>query len=290
MKQLLAAVLLHLVACAPDGVPTIGVFARQLNFPMYYATSDGEEGGGRINRVSEASAGEAVGSTELASGLSFPGALAVDHFGNVFVTETRPAPLGALKTVRHGETTVRDVVVELDYPTGVVVDSFQQSYIAENGRNRIARIGLRDGLVAFGDELPSPEFLAIDEDDSIVATEGDSGVIRVFRADGTLATLSAPIAGLASVAIDAAGNVHALVLEPNSGTGRVLLVDPQGSTTEILADLINPTALAFDGANALYVAEGSPANRISRLDPGAVSRRVIILTTGEPQAIAFTPF
>ena len=81
-----------------------------------------------------------------------------------------------------------------------------------------------------------------------------------------------------------------LTVNAAEGYGKIIRVLDQNTTEDLVVELVNPLAFAFDSSNAIYIAEGAPVNRITRFAAGESSRRIIVETEDEPLAIIFTPF
>jgi hypothetical protein len=135
----------------------------------------------------------------------------------------------------------------------------------------------------------SPEEAIFDSNDNLFLVEAGSRVVSKIDPSGNRTVISPVVSGILDTAINSAGCIFVLETNKEKGTGKVDKVIDPNSIEEILTDLISPLAIIFDSANALYVAEGAPANRISRFVEGESNRRVIINTEGEPRGITFSP-
>lgn len=282
---------LHLAGCAVEHESTIGQYTLAANFPMYYLVSDDTEKSGALYKVSEVSVGQTVESELVATGFTSPGSIAQDTAGNIYIPETLPAPDGRILKLRPGNTEATDFIVNLDYPTGVALDTFNQVYAIENGLHRISKNDATGIFSIFKDtEIRSPEMGIMDKDDNLYLVESGDMIISKTSPSGERTVASPVIEGILGVALDGSGILNVLSVSASDGVGKILRVIDAETTEEIVSGLVNPLAFAFDSANAMYIAEGAPVNRISRYAAGESARRIIVNTVAEPRALIFTPF
>jgi sugar lactone lactonase YvrE len=277
--------------CSIEHESTIGQFTTVANFPMYYLVGGDDPKSGALYKVSEVSEGQTVESELVASGFTSTGSPAQDTAGNIYIPEVLPEPDGRILKLAQKTTEAKEFIVDLDYPTGVALDTFNQLYVIENGKHRVMKNDASGMITAFKDtEIHSPEMGIIDDEDNLYLVETGASVVSKTNASGVRKVVTPTIDGIISVAIDAAGVINILTVDANEGTGKILRVIDENTTNEVVTGLINPLSFAFDSANAMYIAEGAPANRISRYASGESSRRVIVNTVDEPRALIFTPF
>jgi uncharacterized repeat protein (TIGR01451 family) len=125
-----------------------------------------------------------------------PQGLATDSFGNLYIADSgnsrirKVAPGGNISTVAgngipgYSSDNVPATSAQLNYPSGVAVDSLGNLYIADEGNDRIRKVAVNGTITT-------------------IAGTGATG----YYGDGgpaTAALLNAPV----SVAVDAAGNVY----------------------------------------------------------------------------------
>jgi hypothetical protein len=272
------------------GESTLGKYNRDANFPMHYIAGGDTPGSGSLYRIDEVSVGQSVASDFVIGGLTAPGGLIQDFAGNIYVSETLPQPDGRILKLRPNSSEFIEVINGLDYPTGIAVDSFNQLYVLENGKQRILKLDAIGVLSEFiASEISSPEEGVFDNNDNLFLVEASGQIVSKISPSGERSVVTPVISGLLDTSINSGGRIFVLETDQDEGTGKVLKVNDSTSTEEILSDLISPLAIIFDNANALYIAEGAPANRISRYIEGEASRRVIITTEGEPRCITFSP-
>jgi sugar lactone lactonase YvrE len=289
--SILSLVIGALTGCGiKDGESTLGKYSRDANFPMHYIAGGDIPGNGALYRIDEVSVGQSVASDFVIGGLTAPGGLVQDFSGNIYISETLPEPDGRILKLRPDGNEFIEVITGLDYPTGVAVDSFNQLYVLENGKQRILKFDAIGVLSEFiGSEISSPEDGVFDSNDNLFLVEASGQIVSKISPNGERTIVSPIITGLLDTSLNSGGRIFVLETNQYEGTGKVLKVTDSSTTEEILTDLVSPLAIIFDNANALYIAEGAPANRISRYIEGEANRRVIITTEGEPRGITFSP-
>jgi sugar lactone lactonase YvrE len=202
--------------------------------------------------------------TVPASGLSFPGGVAVDGAGDVFIADTNdnrvvevPAGGGPQTTVGSG----------LYYPYGVAVDGAGDVFIADYLNSRVVEVPVGGGpQTTVGIGLRNPVGVAVDRaGDIFIADSGNSRVVEVPAGGGPQTTV--PASGLnfpTGVAVDGAGNVfiadydNSRVVEVPAGGG------PQ---TTVGSGLSNPVGVAVDGAGDVFIADTNN-NRVVEVPAG----------------------
>jgi uncharacterized protein (TIGR03437 family) len=219
------------------------------------------------------------GGPAAAASLDFPGGLAVDAAGNVYISDThnnqvrRVAPNGVITAFAgagdhgfggDGGPAVR---AALDFPAGLAVDAAGNLYIADQHNDRIRRVS-PDGMI------------------TTVAGTGEPG----FSGDGGPAT-GAQLDYPADVALDAQGNLYIADMYNN----RVRRVDRNGIITTVVGNGVHgyggdggppleaaldfPSGLAFDAQGNLYITDHHN-NRIRKVvfNPPAMAVSQAFLT------------
>ena len=207
------------------------------------------------------------GGPATSAALGFPGAVAVDGAGNLFIAGNqrirKVSPSGIITTVAGGGTNFPDdgmpaTDAQLNAPLGVAADQagnlFITDFIGELG-NRILKVspsGIISTVAGGGTNFP-----------------GDGG-------QATSAQLRAPI----GVAVDSAGNLF--IAEAPSPIAFIRKVSPSGIITTVAgggtnlpgdggpatsAALYYPMGLAVDRADNLIIADGT---RIRRISPSGI--------------------
>ena len=196
-----------------------------------------------------------------------PGVLAVDSFGNQYVSgkdrvfkvdaSGTPARLaGAEKEWRYSGDGGQASLARLN-PRGVTIDSAGNLYIADSANNRIRRIAIATGVI------------------TTFAGNGIAG----FSGDGGPAS-AAQLDGPTGVALDAAGNLfvadgiqdgHMRIRKVAAGTGIITTVAGNGTQgysgdggPAIAAQFSSLGGLATDAAGNLYIADNYN-NRIRKV-------------------------
>lgn len=198
--------------------------------------------------------------------LSFPGALAVDPSGFLYIADTgnqrvRKVVNGTINTVvGNGSTGYSGdgssaVNATLNAPAGLAIDSSGNLYISDYSNNVVRKVTV-GGII------------------STVAGNGSQG----YSGDGGLAT-SAQLNGPLGLALDASGNLYIAdsgnyVVRVVSATGGIATYAGTGTLgysgdggPGMSANLASPYGLAFDASGNLYLSDLG-ANRIRMIAPG----------------------
>jgi sugar lactone lactonase YvrE len=186
--------------------------------------------------------------------LSFPGGLAIDSTGNLYIADTRNnrirmvTPTGIIMTVAGNGNQAYSgdggaaILAELSFPVAVALDRSGNLYISDAGNYRLRRV----------------------DASGIITTYAGTGV-QGYNGDGGPATI-ADVYGPNGVVADGAGNVYFV-----DDHERVRMVDPSGIITTIagngtqgytgdggaatLAQLHHASGISIDNAGNLYIAE-----------------------------------
>jgi hypothetical protein len=170
--------------------------------------------GGSSDRKNNGDGGPATRAT------LFPGRVAVDSHGNLFITDITKDWDGSIRRVDAASGIITTVSKKLDFPEDVVVDEQGNVFIAL-GWHPYALPGFRNRILRID---------AVTGDTTTVAGDGSYG----FGGDGAPA-ISATLGSPQSIAVDARGR---LVIA-DSGNNRVRVVD----LTPFVA--VSPTTLSF---------------------------------------------
>jgi uncharacterized protein (TIGR03437 family) len=242
-----------------------------------------------------------------------PQGVAVDSAGGLYIADTgnnriRKVAGGNITTVAGGGTAGDGgpaTGASLSGPIGVAVDSAGNLYIADTGNNRVRKVAgvtittvagngtgkfAGDGGPAISASLNAPEGVAVDSAGNLFIADHSNLRIRkvssgtittvagnpTFTGDGVLAT-SATLGGVASVAVDSAGNLYISdsprVRKVTSGTINTVAGggDSTADTGPATGAFLNGAAgVAVDSAGNLYIAEAR-ANRIRKVSGGTIT-------------------
>ena len=201
----------------------------------------------------------------LQAPLRYPGALAIDLQGNLYVADRdnlevmRLSPDGMLTVVAGtgGQGSPAEgaqaTSTPLDSPAGVAVDAAGNVYIAANGRVR--KVSLNGIITTVASGGSGANRLAMDAAGNLYI--GDSGTIRKVTPGGVISTVAKGLWGPGGIAVDSAGNVFATLYNT------VLKVTPDGTSTTVVTNLGQPADVAVDAAGNLYIAEGSDVVKVA---------------------------
>ncbi len=169
---------------------------------------------------------------------------------------------------------------QLNYPTGVAVDSSGNLYIADFG-NQVIRKVSSSGIISTVAQSRG-RTLVIDNADNLYFV--DAVGVRKLSPAGTVTTLTTAQLNLPfAAAVDSAGNLY--VAEAGSPNYRVRKITPAGAITTVAgngtagysgdggpaasAQLNGPSGLAVDGAGDLFIADSFNA-RIRMVSPSGI--------------------
>jgi sugar lactone lactonase YvrE len=230
------------------------------------------------------------------AGLAFPNGLALDNAGNLYVCDGSKSQVS--KVDPQGNITVvagtgglgfsgdkgPATAAELNFPSGIAVDSAGNLYIGDSLNNRVRRVdtsGVIDTVAGNGTgglagdngaatsaELFFPSALAVDGAGNLFIADESNNVVRKVDASGTITTVPGSEGpGPRGVAVDNLGNLYVAysgenVVSQISASGTVSTVagggtgpsiGDGGQATSAVLDL--PAGLAFDAASNLYIAD-----------------------------------
>ncbi len=227
-------------------------------------TGTGVNGGGFVYRYATTGAQSIV-----ASGLSRPNGVAVDHFGNLFVATTTLDGTSyeptILKITPSGvQTTFASVGGNL-FLLGLASDSpgnlFVMALDIPNFTSTIYKFTPGGVQSTFG-SIPSLGFgLAFDEAGNLFAADAFDQSIFKFALDGTRSVFVGPSAfvpdtGPAGLAFDTFGNLFVSMSRMLLiGNDTILKFSPEGVESTFATGLTFPRGLAFDRSGNLFVAD-----------------------------------
>jgi len=258
--------------------------------------------------------GSADGAGSAAS-FNYPGAVAVDGSGYIYIADTNNSEIRKITpVVSSGATTYYvntlagngDIgyndgtgsVASFYAPQGIAVDSSGNVYVADTDNNTIRRI-TPAGAVSTIAGTPSPSF-SITAQRAVTAAVATSTLV-----DGTNA--NAEFSFPMGLAVDGAGNIYVA----DCGNNAIRKITPtimDGGTAYVVTTIAGgtggsadgvgtaaqfkwPIAVALDGAGNLYVAD-SGNDEIRLITPtasGGVTSWVVTTLAGVPEAIPVLP-
>jgi sugar lactone lactonase YvrE len=192
-------------------------------------------------------------------------------------------------------------------PSDVAIDASGNLYVADYGNNMIRKItpggalsvlagnggaGAVDGTGTAA-TFNGPTGIAVDASGNVYVADYHNNLVRKITPSGVVTTLAGTVAnpadttssvlsvfsGPSGVAVDVSGNVYVA----DSGDNQIKLVSPSGTVTTLAgsgnagsgdgagsaATFYNPTGVALDASNNLYVADFLN-NRIRKVSPAGV--------------------
>ncbi len=201
-------------------------------------------------------------------------ALALDHFGNLYVADTLNQSVR--KVTPDGNVTTLGGDLTTDpwrFPSGVAVSSDGTVYVADTGNHRIRKID----MTAPATDLPSmtlsrlsnqgplnfPGAVASDASGTLYVIDGNglykvagdgqvsllAGSTAAGNRDGSGAT--AQFRGPQALAVDASGQVFVA----DTGNDALRLVTPQGKVSTLAVGLHHPAGITVNSKNRVFVAD-----------------------------------
>lgn len=259
--------------------------------------------------------------TGAAASFDWPGGVAVDAAGNVYVADSynnlirKITPAGVVSTFagsgQAGSTNGTGTAASFSSPWGIAIDTAGNLYVADYGGNKIRKItsaGVVSTLAGTGSSgqtdgagttatFSSPAGVAVDATGNVYVADSLNSRIRKITSAGVVSTLggtttfSVPY----GVAVDTAGNVYVAdtgncdirkitptgVVSTLAGTGVWGYVDGIGTA----AQFNQPWGVEVDTAGNVYVADTSNG-RIRKITPlGVVSTLAGSTGTGSSATI-----
>jgi cysteine-rich repeat protein len=163
------------------------------------------DGAGNVNTIAGSSQGfSGDGGQAINAQLAYPGAVAVDGSGNVFIDDCGN---GRVRRVDHTTHVITTIATGLDSQSGIAVDSGGNVYVADTYHQVVKKIDSTlavtviagtgtqgssgDGGQATAAELDTPVDVFLDPMGRIcIVEQGFDGRIRRIAADGTISTIA----------------------------------------------------------------------------------------------------
>jgi len=185
----------------------------------------------------------------FASGLNQPAGLVFGNNGDLYVASAGDGTI--LQFSAGGAASV--FASGLNNPTGLAVDGNGNLFVANSGSGTILQFNSSGNGSAFASGLFRPGYLAFDNQGNLYATTPHS--ILEFDSGGTPSTIYSALNYLGGIAFNSAGELYASL--QNAGS-IVRLSDGVAANAVAFSDPLhtNPTGLAFDSSDKLYVAFG----------------------------------
>lgn len=247
--------------------------------------------------------------------LQAPMALAIDSTGNVYVVENAVSDIrkvdtkGIITTVAgngtagfggDGSTATN---AQMNFPTGLAIDSSGNIYVADSVNLRVRKISggnmstvAGNGVMNYGGDngsalkaqMNTPQGAAVDAAGNLYVADTNNHEVRKIDTKGNITALigngtagsgANQLNGPQAVAVDAAGNVYIA----DTQNARIVKVTPGGSASTVAgngspgyggdngsatsAQIYTPTSVAVDAKGNLYIADYQN-HRIRMVTPG----------------------
>jgi len=198
-----------------------------------------------------------------------PAYIAVDHTGNMFVTDRNNDRVQ--KITPEGFFSVL-VDSGLNKPEGIAVDTPGNIYFSDSNNDRVMKIASGGALSEFASGFNKPKGVAVDLDDNIFIADRNNDTVYKYDSTGSrLLTINTAAGGDLNkpmgMAVDGAGNIY--VTDRNND--RVLKYDQDGSLllevgTSGQGQLNKPEGIAVNEQGYIYVSDTNNS-RIVKYDP-----------------------
>jgi DNA-binding beta-propeller fold protein YncE len=192
----------------------------------------------------------------LGTGFNFPGGVAVDGSGDIFVAD---ASNNAVKEIRAGGT-VTNLGNNFNSPMSVAVDGSGNVYVADTGNNAVKEILASSGYTTvniLGNGFNSPTGVAVDGSGNVyVADEFNNAVKEIVASSGytVVKTLGSGFGSPFGVAVDGSGNVF-VGDHDNNAVKEILAVGGYTTVITLGSGFSSPRGVAVDGSGNVYVAD-----------------------------------
>ncbi|HWE85233.1 MAG TPA: Ig-like domain repeat protein [Terracidiphilus sp.] len=201
----------------------------------------------------------------IGTGLKAPTGIAVDGGGDIFIADSGnvyeiPSPVSGLNTAGGQLTLASGLGANLKLAT----DTHGNLYVADPANARVVKfsnlgasgIGLvGQSQTSITSGLTTPSSVAVDSSNNLYVIDG-ANLFEFMGGIGSPVTLLNALSGAAGVAVDASGAIY---LSSNGGTVRIPSIGgvlTPASQTSLAVSVTNPTAIALDKWNDVYLADG----------------------------------
>ncbi|MGP0075647.1 MAG: IPT/TIG domain-containing protein [Bryobacteraceae bacterium] len=231
----------------------------------------------------------------------------VDSSGNIYSTSGGfvleiPASSGTVTTIAgsgnspyFGGDGGPATSAQMYSPSGIVVDSSGNWYIADTSNNRIRMVtsagvistiagtgaagSSGDSGPAAAAELNSPHGIAIDSSNNLYIADSGNNEVRKITPAGTITTIAGQLNNPVSVAVDAQGSIYIA----DSGNNRIAQVMSSG-TASTFAKISGVLAVAVDASGNVVAADASQVWSVS--ENGSATSLITGLTSASGLAFA----
>ena len=169
---------------------------------------------------------------------------------------------------------------QMQFPSGLAMDGNGNLFIADTGNQSVRKVDAAGKISTFAGSFGanrSPYAIAVDRANNVYVSYSDANGITKYSPGGSPTELAPTVFSQEPIAVDAAGNMYALNQEglvkitPDGNTiaiGSWNSQFPTDGAPALTGGMVNPSALAVDGADNVYIAD-SGANAVFKLSPAS---------------------
>lgn len=146
---------------------------------------------------------------------------------------------------------------DLNYPTGIALDSAGRVYVASSTTNRIVMIDSNGSLFTVGRAIYPAGYtaMAFDPLGRFILANQDVNGLFLMTTSGNSLPRGGGLASPFGLAFDRDGTLHVAHMNKTGSRGLISQSFPDGTSRVAVTNLHSPAGMAFDGEGRLYVAE-----------------------------------
>ena len=230
---------------------------------------------------------QSVVANDILNGLSNPGAIAVDGYGNIYIDDWNNNQV-LKETLSGGSYTQSVVATGLSNPQGIAVDGAGNVYIVDNGDSVVWKetpSGSGYTQTSIGSGFNYPWDVAVDGAGNIyVADSSNYQVLKETLSGGsyTQSTVAQTANYDLGVAVDASGNVYIADTNDQQVLKETPLPGGGYSQSTIGSGFNYPVGVSVDGSGNVYVADTNNNQIVLETPSGSGYAQSVLVTQDVP--------
>jgi sugar lactone lactonase YvrE len=257
------------------------------------------------------------GGSALKAELYAPSGVAVDSSGNVFIADNgnarvrKVSPVGIITTVAGNGTQgyAGDggpaTSAQLQYPSGIAIDSVGNLYVADLGNNRVRKIapngiigtiagnGVQgysgDGGLGTNAELSRPNSLSVDNSGNVFVADTSNNVVRLLQPAGSHQAISSATNGASNLS-SASISAGEIIVLYGSGLGPAQLAAATLGGDGLYDSQLAGTSVTINGTPAPMVyAWATQTSAIVPYEVAGATAQITVLYEGQTTAAFSVP-